>query len=176
MHEVVSLAESDSDIDSAEQDGTRFRASEELPVPLQGCEGEWKQAKGYSAKFMMAKYFRGEIFSIPEGEPCISGEQLAMQCPNWYRGRLANVASLAVTEHCQVTLGALAVHKALMEHCTGKWGQYNSTDITYICAQAIKQVAGNLDAGVAEPALHSASSTPPARPLNRKFSDLLFFG
>jgi hypothetical protein len=32
-----------------------------------------------------------------------------------------------------------------MEHCTGKWGQYrNSTGITENCAQAIKQVVGNL--------------------------------
>jgi hypothetical protein len=89
MPEVVSLVESDSDTESAEQDGTCFRTSEELRVPIQGRE-DWKQVKGHSAKFMMEKYFRSELGSIPEGEPCIAGEQLAMHCPNWgYHGRPA---------------------------------------------------------------------------------------
>jgi hypothetical protein len=61
------------------------------------------------------------LFSPTEvGGSCISGEQLARRCPSWYHGRPADVASLAVTPHCQVTFDALlAVHKALMEHCTG---------------------------------------------------------
>jgi hypothetical protein len=77
MHEVVSLYDSDSKPDSDEQDVTRFRAPEEVPMHLQGCSEEWNSVKDYPAKFMMAKFFSGGPFSPTEGEPCISGEQLA---------------------------------------------------------------------------------------------------
>jgi hypothetical protein len=42
-------------------------------------------------------------------------------------------------------IDAMAVHDELMVHRTGNWGQYSSTDILYNFAQAIKQVAPNLD-------------------------------
>jgi hypothetical protein len=44
MHEVVSLDDSDSKPGSDEQDVTRFRAREEVPMHLQGCE-EWNSVK-----------------------------------------------------------------------------------------------------------------------------------
>jgi hypothetical protein len=40
------------------------------PVHFRG-RVEWKQAKGYPAKFMMAKFFSGELFSPTEGEACM---------------------------------------------------------------------------------------------------------
>jgi hypothetical protein len=90
---------------------------------------------------MVVHFFNSELASIPEGKPCISGEQqLARHCPNWYHGRIADVASMAVTG-----LDAMAVHKAMMVHCTGYLGQYSSTDFLDNCAQAIKQVSPNLD-------------------------------
>jgi hypothetical protein len=96
---------SESDTESDEQDGTCIRTSEELP------EQEWKPAKGFStkgfsAKFMVVKYFNSRA-SIPGGKPCISGEQLARPCPNWYHGRVAEIASMAVQG-----LDAMAVHTA----------------------------------------------------------------
>ena len=70
-------SDSKPDSDEQEQDVTaRFRTREEVPVHLQGCE-EWNSVKDYPAKFMMAKFFSGGPFSPTEGEPCISGEQLA---------------------------------------------------------------------------------------------------
>jgi hypothetical protein len=89
----------------------------------------------------MAKFFNS-LPSIPEGKPCISGEQLPNKCPNWLHGRLAEIASMAVKG-----LGAKAVHRAMVVHCTGHFGQYSSNDFPGNCEQAIKQavIISNLD-------------------------------
>jgi hypothetical protein len=42
-------------------------------------------------------------------------------------------------------LDAMAVHKAMMVHCTGYFGQYSSNDFLYSYEQAIKQVAPDMD-------------------------------
>jgi hypothetical protein len=78
MPVMAVVHDSESDTESDEQDGARIRTSEEQP------EQEWKPAKGFStkgssAKFMMPnKFFNSDRASIPEGKPCVSGEQLAM--------------------------------------------------------------------------------------------------
>jgi hypothetical protein len=82
--------DSDSDTESAEKGAsTRIRTSEEQP------EQEWKLAKDFSTKDSSAK-FNSDRASIPGGKPCISGEKLAMPCPNWFHAGIADAASMAV--------------------------------------------------------------------------------
>jgi hypothetical protein len=138
---VIVVHDSESDTESAEQDdGTRIETFEEQP------EQEWKQPNGFSAKNFSAKSVMAEFFSslpsTPEGKPCISSELLPNKCPNWLHGRAAEIASVAVKG-----LDAKAVHTTVVVciHCTGHFGQYSSNDFLYNCAQAINQVAPNLD-------------------------------
>jgi hypothetical protein len=81
--------DSDSDTESAEKDAsTRIRTSEEQP------ERECKLAKDFSTKGSSAK-FNSDRASMPVGKPCISGEQLPMECPNWFHAGIADAASMA---------------------------------------------------------------------------------
>jgi hypothetical protein len=49
-------------------------------------------------------------------------------------------------QQASINANAQAVHGQLMNYCTGKWGQYNSTDIFLHCAEAIRQVAPKITA------------------------------
>jgi hypothetical protein len=87
---MVVVDDSDRDTESTEQGaGTRIRTSEEQH------EQEWKLAKDFSTKDSSAK-FNSDRASIPGGKPCISGEQLAMHCPNWFHVGIADAALMAV--------------------------------------------------------------------------------